>query len=194
MNHRAKATHPKLTPAQKEAIYALALSAQFSILYIHPDSGFSVYQHLLVDTQAPDYWQIFEVAKAYAAETDCWINPETDQNVTKEVREKLYPGIEDRANPDLTTTKYGYIDVKSPHNKSNLVRNANMACAQWAIAVITDLGLRKEEISLEEINKFTERVFSPQNKNHLEEHNYTKSEVHWFIKGILIKCNRSKKD
>ena len=193
LKKNAQSKRPKLTPEQKEVIYALSLPEQFRIVHIDSESGYAVYQHLLVDDQAPDYGQILAVAKAYARETDCWINPEMDQNVTKEAREKIYPGIKDRANPDLTTDKYGYIDVKSPHNKSNLVRNANTACAQWAIAVITDLGLRKEEISLEEINKFTERVFSPQNKNHLEEHNYTKSEVHWFIKGTLIKCNRSKR-
>lgn len=101
MNHRAKSTRPKLTPAQKEAIYALSLSA----------------------------------------------------------RQKLYPGIKDNANPDLTTAKYGYIDVKSPHNKSNIVSNANSACTQGAIAVLTDLSLEKEEISIEELNKFSERVF-----------------------------------
>ena len=45
-------------------------------MHIDTESGFAVYQHLLVDDRAPDYWQILAVAKAYAAETNCRINPE----------------------------------------------------------------------------------------------------------------------
>ena len=193
MNHRAKSTHPKLTPAQKEAIYALSLPEQFRIVHIDTESGFVVYQHQLVDETERDYRQVLAVAKAYAKETDCWINPIVMPQAVA-ARQKLYPGIEDNANPDLTTGKYGYIDVKSPRNKSNIVSNANSACFQGAIAVITDLGLDKEEISPEELNKFTERVFSKHNKNHLGNHNYTKPQVHWFIKGCLIKCNRPEKN
>ena len=193
MKHREKPVRIKLSPAQKDAIYALPLSLQFRIVYMDAGSGFAVYQHILVDAGAPDYVQILAVAKAYAAETDCWINPEMDQNVSEVGRRKLYPGIEDNANPDLKTDKYGYIDVKSPHNKRNIVRNANLACTQGAIAVLTDLALEKEEISQEELDKFTERIFSEHNRNYLGDPNYIKQEVHWFIKGHLIKCNRSKK-
>ncbi len=192
MNHRAKTTRPKLTPAQKEAIYALALSAQFSIVYIHPDSGFSVYQHLLVDTSAPDYGQILAVAKAYAAETDCWINPEVDQNASETGRQKLYPGIEDNANPDLTTDKYGYIDVKSPHNKSNIVSNANSACSQGAIAVLTDFFLH-DTLSIYKAKSITFDIFFGRNIDKDGKPNYIKDEVHWFINGTLYKLNRSKK-
>ena len=34
---------------------------------------------------------------------------------------------------------------------------------------------------------------SEQNRNHLGQPNYTKDTVHWFIKGILVKCNRPEK-
>lgn len=195
MKHRVKSVRIKLSPTQKDAIYAQPLSLQFRIVYMDVVSGFAVYQHVLVDTEAPDYAQILAVAKAYAAETDCWINPEVDRRAV-EARKKLFPKLPahlSRSNPDLTTRKYGYIDVKSPLNKSNIVSNANHACKQGAIAVLTDLALEKEEISLEELNKFTERIFSEHNRNHLGGPNYTKQEVHWFIKGRLIKCNRSKK-
>ncbi len=195
MNHRAKATRPKLTPAQKEAIYALALSAQFSIVYIHPDSGFSVYQHLLVDTSAPDYGQILAVAKAYAAETDCWINPEVDKRAVV-ARKKLFPGLPDhlnRSNPDLTTDKYGYIDVKSPLSKNNIIRNANYASRQQeAIVVITDLCLR-EELTIYKAKSITFDIFFGRNIDKDDKPNYTKDEVHWFINGTLYKLNRSKK-
>ena len=192
LKKNAQSKRPKLTPEQKEAIYALSLSEQFSIVHIDSESGYVVYQHLLVDNHAPDYWQILAVAKAYAAETDCWINPEMDQNTTKEAREKLYPGIEDNANPDLTTDKYGYIDVKSPHNKSNIVSNANHACRQGAIAVLTDFKL-KEELKHKMILQLTAKIFSEQNKSLLGELNYLKDEIHWFVKGRLLKYNRSKK-
>ncbi|MDE5544239.1 MAG: hypothetical protein K2I83_02370, partial [Bacteroidales bacterium] len=185
MKHRDKPIRIKLSPAQKDAIYALPLSLQFRIVYMNVGSGCAVYQHILVDVGAPDYAQILAVAKAYAAETDCWINPEVDRRAVV-ARKKLFqdlPAHLSRSNPDLTTRKYGYIDVKSPLNKSNIVRNVNMACAQGAIAVITDLALEKEEISLEELNKFTERIFSEHNRNHLGGPNYIKQEVHWFIQG-----------
>ena len=192
MNHRAKYTRPKLTPAQKEAIYALSLPEQFRIVHIDTESGFVVYQHQLVDDRAPDYWQILAVAKAYARETDCWINPEMDQNAYEIGRRKLDPGITDKANPDLKTNKYGYIDVKSPHNKRNIVRNANLACTQGAIAVLTDL-MMDEELKHKMILQLTAKIISEQNKNHLGEFNYLKDEIHWFVKGNLLKYNRSKK-
>ena len=182
----------KLTPAEKEAIYALPLSAQFRIVHMDAESGCAVYQHILVDTEARDYTQILAVAKAYATETDCWINPEVMPQAVA-ARQKLYQGITDNANPDLTTSKYGYMYVKSPLNKNNIVRNANLACNQGAIAVLTDLCMERDEISVEELTKFSERVFSEHNRNHKGEPNYTKDEVHWLIKGSLIKCNRPKK-
>ena len=181
----------KLTPAEKEAIYALPLSEQFRIAYMHPESGFAVYQHLLVDTQAPDYAQILAVAKAYTAETNCWINPEIMPQAVA-ARQKLYPGITDNSNPDLKTDKYGYMDVKSPQNKKKIVKNANIACKQGAIAVLTDLMLN-EDMKHKMILQLTDKIFSEQNRNHFGEPNYTQDQIHWFVKGRLLKYNRSKK-
>ena len=161
-------------------------------MHIDTESGFAVYQHLLVDDRAPDYWQILAVAKAYAAETDCWINPEVNAGAVA-ARHKIYPGIEANANPDLTTDKYGYIDVKSPHCKNNIVINANKACNQNAIVVITDLEMDREVLTIAEAQKFTDRIYSGHNRNHFGKPNYTQDQVHWLIKGCLIKCNRSKK-
>ena len=189
----AKSLRSKLTPAQKEAIYALPLQEQFLTVYVHPESGHPVLQHRLVDTSANDYPQVRIVAEAYAAETPCTINPVIVANEPVG-RAKIFPGILARANPDLTTKEYGYIDVKSPLNKSNIVRNANDACKQGAIAVVTDLMLVNEEITGEEIEKFTKRIFSEQNIDHCKHHNYTPTEIHWFIKGYLIKCNKPEKN
>ena len=191
-NHRKKIRQPKLSPAQKEFIYAQPLSVQFRIIHIDADSGCAVYQHVLVDTDADDYPQILAVAKAYAQETTCCINPAMDQNSTWCARQKIYPGIKDNANPDLRTDKYGYIDVKSPRNKNNVVRNANSASAQGAIAVITDLTIN-EVLRHKMILQLTHKIFSEQNKNLLGDSNYIKDEVHWFVKGKLLKYNRSKK-
>ncbi len=194
MPHREKtpkAVRTKRTPAEKEAIYALPLSAQFHIVHIDVGSGFTVYQHLLVDTTAPDYTQILAVAKAYAAETDCWINPEVNASA-KDARAKLYPGITDNANPDLRVERYGYVDVKSPQNKGKIVKNANIACKQGAIAVITDLAM-DEELKHKMIIQLTDKIFSEQNKNHRGEPNYTQDEIHWFVNGQLLKYNRSEK-
>ncbi len=131
------------------------------------------------------------MAKAYAAETDCWINPEIMPQAIV-ARRKIYPGIEDNANPDLTTDKYGYIDVKSPHNKRNIVRNANSACSQGAIAVITDLCL-SEELSIYKAKSITFDIFFGRNIDRKGTPNYIQDEVHWFINGTLYKLNRSKK-
>ncbi len=185
----------KRTPAEKEAIYALPLSAQFRIVHIDVGSGFAVYQHILVDTAAPDYPQILAVAKAYAAETDCWINPEVDRRA-EEARKKLFPGLPahlNRSNPDLTTTKYGYIDVKSPQNKSNIVSNANHACKQGAIVVLTDCFLR-DTLSIYKAKSITFDIFFGRNIDKNGIPNYTKDEVHWFINGTLYKLNRPKKN
>ena len=182
----------KRTPAEKEAIYALPLHVQYEVVCVNVATHYRVWQHVLVDPTARDYQQVYAVAIAYTEECDCWVNPVVVAN-EKVGRAKIYPHIKDNASPDLFTKKYGYLDVKSPQNKSNIVRNANSACQQGAIAVITDLMLYvvNEEITQEEISKFTARIFSKQNKNHLEKPNYTQDQIHWFIKGILIKCNRS---
>ena len=193
-NQRKKIRQPKLSPAQKEFIYAQPLSVQFRIIHIDAGSGCAVYQHVLVDTAADDYPQILAVAKAYAQETNCWINPVIDKRARK-AREKLFPSLPphlDRSNPDLTTDKYGYIDVKSPLNKNNLVRNANHACQQGAVVVITDLAIN-EELKHKMILQLTRKIFSNQNVNDKGELNYIKDEVHWFVKGKLLKYNRSKK-
>ena len=194
MKHREKPIRIKLSPAQKDAIYALPLSLQFRIVHMNVGSGCAVYQHILVDAGAPDYAQILAVAKAYAAETDCWINPEVDRRAVV-ARKKLFqdlPAHLSRSNPDLTTRKYGYIDVKSPLNKSNIVSNANHACKQGAIVVLTDL-MMDEELKHKMILQITSKIFSEQNKNHLGKPNYHKDEIHWFVKGKLLKYNRSEK-
>ena len=184
----------KLTPAQKEAVYARPLAEQYAVICVNIRTRCRVWQHVLVDPSARDYRQVKAVAIAYTEKCDCWINPEVDQNAM-EARKKIFPGIEDNANPDLYTEKYGYIDVKSPLNKSNIVRNANSACRQSAIAVLTDLMLdaEKESINQKEVAKFSARIFSEQNRNHCGHPNYTRDEVHWFIRDTFIKCNRPKK-
>lgn len=130
------------------------------------------------------------MAKAYAKDGDCKINPIVNKTA-KKGREVIYPGIKDNANPDLTTV-YGYVDVKSPHRKNNIVSNANDACKQGAIAVITDLAL-PEDLSSKDVSLATEAIFGEKNVNDRREKNYTKDELHWFVKGKLHKFNRPEK-
>ena len=187
-----KQVKPRLTPAEKDAVYAKPIGQQFDKVYTDKDSGHSVLQHRLVDATAEDYKQVLAVAKAYAKEADCRINPVVMPNAEKG-RQKLYPGITDNANPDLRVAPYGFIDVKSPRNKNNIINNANTACKQGSIAIITDLAM-KESMSMAEVAKFTERIFSDKNVDQDGSPNYTKNEVHWYIKGKLIKCNRPRKN
>ncbi len=187
-----KYSKPRMTPEEKDAVYASSIEEQFDKVFTNKQSFHSVLRHRFVDTKAEDYNHVFTVAKAYAKIDDCWMNPVIDKNSIN-ARKKIFPGITDNANPDLTVKRFGYIDVKSPHKKNNIVINANKACKQDAIAVITDLAMN-ESLSLEEVQKFTERIFSDKNVNQAGKPNYTKDEVHWYIKGILIKCNRPKQE
>lgn len=182
----------KRTPAEKEAIYALPLDVQYKIVCVNIATRCKVWQHVLVDPTARDYWQVRTVAIAYTEHCDCWINPVVMPQAVA-ARQKLYLGITDNANPDLTTDKYGYIDVKSPSSKSNIVSNANLASRQGGIAVITDL-LLKEELKHKMILQITAKIFSKQNQNHLGEPNYTQDQIHWFVNGKLLKYNRSEKN
>ncbi|MCM1170369.1 MAG: hypothetical protein NC324_10590 [Bacteroides sp.] len=194
MKHRKPHTaKPKLSPARKEAIYAQPLGKQFRIVHIDEGSGFAVFQHVLVDTEANDYEQVLAVAKAYAKETHCAINPIVNRGAPAG-RRLIYPGIENsNANPDLTTGKYGYVDVKSPLSKSKIVKNANAASKQHAIAAITDLAL-DEPLKHKLILQITAKIFSNRNTNLQGQPNYTQDRVHWFVNGELLKYNRSKKN
>ncbi|MCM1041137.1 MAG: hypothetical protein NC396_01735 [Bacteroides sp.] len=192
MKNRKPHIKPKLSPARKEAIYALPLSQQFRIVHIDEGSGFAVFQHVLVDTEANDYEQVLAVAKAYARETVCAINPVI---VGREPvgRAKIFPDITDLANPDLTTEKYGYIDVKSPQRKSNIISNANDACKQHAIAVITDFFLG-DTLSIYKAKSITFDIFFGRNIDKNGQRNYTKNEIHWFLGGTLHKLNKPEKN
>ena len=179
----------KRTPAEKEAIYALPLHMQYEVVCVNVATRHRVLQHILVDPAARDYKQVRAVAVAYTEECDCWINPVVVAN-EKVGRTKIYPDIKDSASPDLFTLKYGYIDVKSPQNKNNIVRNANLACNQGAIVVLTDL-MMNEDLKHKMILQLTVKIFSEHNRNHRGEPNYTKDQIHWFVNGKLLKYNRS---
>ena len=181
----------KLTPAEKEAIYALPLHMQYEVVCVNIATRHRVLQHILVDPAARDYKQVRAVAVAYTEECDCWINPVVVAN-EKVGRAKIYPDIKDSASPDLFTEKYGYLDVKSPLNKSNIIRNANLACSQGAIAVLTDFYL-SDTLSIYKAKSITFDIFFGRNIDKDGNPNYTQDEVHWFINGTLYKLNRSKK-
>ena len=191
LRNNSRPIRRKRTPAEKEAIYAQPLRVQYEVIHVNAETFFKVLQHILVDPAARDYGQVRAVAIAYTEECDCWINPEVDQHAP-EARKKIFPGIADNANPDLYTEKYGYIDVKSPLRKSNIVSNDNSACRQGAIAVITDLEMA-DNLSHKHILQITDKIFSEQNRNHPGLPNYTKDELHWFVKGMLLKYNRPEK-
>lgn len=52
-----------------------------------------------------------------------------------QIRQRL--GLQGRTNPDLFVGN-DFVDVKSPFNVKNMVRNANAAFSQGAYACITD--------------------------------------------------------
>ncbi len=96
-----------------------------------------------------------------------------------DVRKRL--GIpSEKANPDL---KVGdkWVDVKSPFNTFNIVRNANQAAEQGSIACITDDHCI---ISSDGVEKFAERIFKSEY--------YTQDIVYFIIDGKPIKMQRPK--
>lgn len=92
------------------------------------------------------------------------------------IRKKL--GLVGKTNPDLKTSKYGFIDVKSPFVHKKIEKNAINASKQGAIACITDDHLLLKESELEQLSKTI-----------LNNREYTKKEVHWVLNGKLYKYN-----
>ncbi|MCM1169744.1 MAG: hypothetical protein NC324_07395 [Bacteroides sp.] len=76
----------------------------------------------------------------------------------------------------MTTGKYGYVDVKSPFSKSKIVKNANAASNQHAIAAITDLAL-DESLKHKLILQISAKIFSNRNTNLQGQPNYTQDRI-----------------
>ena len=118
---------------------------------------------------------MLNAAKLYSKSSDVEILPEIHESET-DIRKKF--GLVGKANPDLRTSKYGLVDVKSPFSYKKIEKNAIKASKQGAIVCITDDHLLLQKSKLEQLSKAI-----------LYNRDYTKKEVHWVVNGILYKYN-----
>lgn len=124
----------KLTPQEKHAIYQKPIKEQFEIV-----DG-NIKRHILKSVDAEDYKQVLGVAKVFSSHAkEISIMPEIHKSEI-EIRKKL--GLPEKSNPDLKITlndnSWLWVDVKSPHVKRKIIKNANDASEQSAIACISD--------------------------------------------------------
>ena len=82
----------KLSPAEKEAIYALPLHMQYEVVCVNVATRHRVLQHILVDPAARDYKQVRAVAIAYTEECDCLINATGRERTNLSRPEVTHPG------------------------------------------------------------------------------------------------------
>ncbi len=160
----------RYTKEEKHEIYSRPTDKQFETLFAR--NGHEVSRHILKDEKEMDYNRILDAAKLLSQSDDVRILPEIHASET-DIRSRL--GLPEKKNPDLM---HGgtFVDVKSPFSSSNIVTNANDACAQNAIACITDHLCR---IDRDKTAAFAKKV--------LNDRNYTKGIVFFVVDGKLYK-------
>lgn len=163
----------KHTPEEKHQIYSKPFDEQFKNVY--SSNNHTVKRHILRDTNGMDYERVLDAAKLYSKSSNVEMLPEIHESETY-IRKKI--GLEGKSNPDLRTSKYGFVDVKSPFAYKKIEKNAIKASKQGAIACITDDHLLLQESKLEQLSKTI-----------LNNRDYTKDEVHWVVNGKLYKYN-----
>ena len=141
-----------------KTIYELPIEKQYQKIYegkdggkvlAHDLSGFNI-ESMKLDG---DVNQVLASAIALANEGyEVKIQPQLIDSDWDDYRRKIYPQYNVyRKNPDLYVNNSFYVDVKSPDNVNNIIRNANMASKQGAVALITDLGFKQEkDINIEQ--------------------------------------------
>lgn len=164
-----KADIEKLTPEQKHEIYSRPLEQQFQKV------ARNVQRHILKGTDEEDYQRVFNAAKLYGKKDQVLILPEIHAK-EKEIRARLGVPTEKKI-ADLKVG-YGWVDVKSPEVYRKIIRNANQASEQGAIACITDDRI---EINVNSLLRLSKRI--------LENGYYKQNEIHFKVKGSLYKYN-----
>ena len=161
----------KLTPQQKHEIYSMPLQKQFEKV------GKNIYRHKLKATDEEDYNKLLDVAKAYSASgMKVWLLPEVHKNEVG-VRKLLSLPSETKT-PDMMLNRSILVDVKSPESYRKIEHNANKASKQGGIACITNHSMHLVYSKLEALSK--------QILNNKE---YMKDEVHFYIDGTIYKYN-----
>lgn len=169
----------KIPPEEQNRVLALPRNDQFTTEY--GGRMGKVYQHLLHCEADLDHQFVMDVAKAFAdLEGDCWINPVIRNS--SPMRSDYYFDLPSgsRCNPDLKTSEYGYIDVKSPEKEPRMGRNAIIASRdQLSCVCFTD---HRMPIDMKTVHRRTNLLFS--------DPNYAHDFIFWLIDGRLLKYKR----
>ena len=168
-------------------IINMPIDEQFHVVYEGKKGR--VHQHKMVCSTREDYNRVLKVAKAFADMFgDCRINPEILEGAS-EARRIYYPDLPEdcKANPDLTT-KFGYIDVKSPHQNNNCCSNANHASKEQHSCVCLTDDLMK--IKRKQTEKISEYQIHERTNAIWESPDYHHNHIFWFIGGVLRKYDR----
>ena len=146
--------------------------------------GKNLYQHILVDITKDDYLEILKVGRELTKiHNRVELMPEISIYERK-ARQLIFPNLLTKtSNPDLKGDG-NYYDLKRPESIKKIVRNANKASAQGAIAIISTQHLDK---------KITEKILQNRANDILSEKNrkyYQFDSVFFYHNGRLIKFNK----
>lgn len=161
----------KYTKEQKHEIYTKPIDEQFETLSKSKE-GFEVSRHILKDKKEMDYNRVLDAAKLLSRFDNVRILPEIHAS-EHDIRSRL--GLPEKSNPDLMVGNV-FVDVKSPFNPKNIIRNANDAIKQGGVACITDHLCHLDE------NKVKWYA-----KKNLNNQYYTKDTVFFVVQGKLYK-------
>lgn len=153
--------------------------SQFNVIY-EKESG-KVKEHLLV-RKIDDYNDILTAGKHFAKQgLTAELMPEIHQK-EKSIRNILFPNLQSKtSNPDLKVGNK-YFDIKRPSAIKNILRRANEASKQGAIAIISDSRL---DTSL------TDKIIEERTKSIFESKYYQFDQVIFIRKGEFIIKNRT---
>lgn len=151
---------------------------QFETSFTNKKTSATVTTHSLADKKKDDYKNNLAIAKAFTKNgTSCELLPEINFN-EKAARKSIFPKLKAYSNPDMLTSEGEYIDVKRFENIKNIVKQANRADKQGAIACISD-----------EWHKLTDELIDDKAKQ-IFKSGYKGDKIYWYKDGKLIVKNR----
>ena len=167
--NKVQKKEPTYSVEEKREIYARPIEEQIEKVEEN------IYRHLLKEKTSEDYERVLATARLYAKKEKVIIMAEIHKSEI-EARKKWGIKVKNK-NADIKLES-GWIDAKSPYDPRNIVRNANGASAQGAIACISDDFIT---INMDDLEKRALRIL----------HNgiYNQSEIHFKIGEKLYRYN-----
>ncbi|MCT4647581.1 MAG: phage head morphogenesis protein [Carboxylicivirga sp.] len=173
--------------SEQQKVYALPLNKQYKT-HIRFKNGGKVEVHKLVKPNFNDPMDDFKdrmnFAIAHARDGHkVKVLPEIYKTDIK-ARAKLMPGLENsKSNPDFFLDNSTYADLKRPSAIKNITGNANSACKQGSVVVISDVRLDKK-LTEEIMQRRSKAIMSPKNDH------YAFDQMYFYADGKVKKYNR----